>query len=241
MVNDNPMSRLVFLFLALLATGAFAAPAGPAFSGLKAIQSQPYAATAKIVEIRGERGDPQPREWVFLLKDSSARGGVREVTVVDGKIVSERTPLRGMSDVADLAPLDISVLSFDADGVFRTAHNEANKSQLGFTWMDYTLRTDAGSNSPVWTVKLYDHMGASVGTVRISAKGGTVVSSLQADPDARARAGATPVSKEGGLVGGVSKAAGRAAKSTTDSTLRFLGTLQETFVGERTIGPKEEE
>ncbi|MFZ4776427.1 MAG: hypothetical protein ACOYM3_13730 [Terrimicrobiaceae bacterium] len=241
MVNDEPMLRLVFLSLVILAAGAVAAPAGPAFSGLKAIQSQPYAATGKVVEIRGERGDPQPKEWIYLLKDTAARGGVREVTVVDGKIVSERTPLRGMADVADLTPLDTSLLTFDADGVFRTAHNEANKSELGFTWVDYTLRTDAESKAPVWTVKLYDHMGASVGTVRISAKGGTVVASLQADPDARARAAATPVSKDGGLVGGVSKAAGRAAKSTSDSTLRFLGTLQETFVGERTIGPKDDE
>lgn len=235
------MLRLVFFSLVLFVAGAVASPAGPAFSGLKAIQAQPYAATGKVVEIRGERGDPQPKEWIFLLKDSSARGGVREVTVADGKIVSERTPLRGMADVTDLAPLDTSVLSFDADGVFQTAHNEAKKSELGFTWVDYTLRMDAGTNAPVWNVKLYDHMGASVGTMRISAKGGTVVSSLQTDPDARARAKATPVTKDGGLIGGVGKAAGRAAQSTKDSTLHFIGTLQETFVGERTIGPKEEE
>jgi len=235
------MLRSAFCFLLVLATGAVAAPAGPAFSGLKAIQSQPYAASAKVVEIRGERGDPQPREWIFLLADPTARGGVREVTVADGKITSERTPLRGMADIAGLAPLDTGILSTDADEVFRTVHKEAQKNEMGFNWIDYTLRTDPESNAPVWSVKLYDHMGAAVGTVRISAKGGTVVSTLQPDPDARARAEATPAKKPGGLVGDVSRAAGRAAKSTQDSTLHFIGTLQETFVGERTIGPKDEE
>ena len=224
-----------------MAAGVAAAGAGPVLSGLKAIESQSYAATAKVVEIRGERGDPQPREWVYLLSDSSARGGVREVVVVDGKIISERTPLRGMADVAGYAPLDTKALAVDADAVFRIVHKEATKTELGFDWIDYTLRTDRDSNAPVWTVKLYDRMGAPVGTTRISAKGGTVVSELQPDPDARARAQATPVSKGGGILGSVGKAAGRAAKSTSDTTLHFLGTLQEEFVGERTIGPKEKE
>ncbi|MFA7345146.1 MAG: hypothetical protein WC003_12655 [Terrimicrobiaceae bacterium] len=227
--------------LFVLAAEAVAAPAGPVLSGLDAIASQPYAASAKVVEIRGERGNPQPKEWVFLLGDSTARGGVREVTVADGKITSERTPLRGVADVAGLAPLDTRALAVDADEVFRIAHKEAIKSELGFDWADYTLRTDPDSHVPVWTVKLYDHMGAPVGTARISAKGGTVVAPLQPDPGAKARAEATPTSKGGGLLGNFGKAASRAAKSTKDSTLHFLGTLQEEFVGERTIGPKDEE
>lgn len=241
MVNDAGMLRHVFCLTLVMAAGLAAAPAGPVLSGLKAIESQPYAATAKVVEIHGERGDPQPKEWVYLLSDSSARGGVREIAVADGKITSERTPLRGMSEVAGMAPIDTRALSVDAEEVFRIAHKEAEKNELGFDWIDYTLRTDADSNAPVWIVKLSDNMGAPVGTVRISAKGGTVVSPLQPDPDAKARAVATPVSKDGGILGSVGKAASRAAKSTSDSTLHFIGTLQEEIVGERTIGPKEKE
>ena len=241
MLDDAGMPRCAFFILLLLAARVVAAPAGPVLSGLKAMESQPYAATAKVVEIRGERGDPQPKEWVFLFSDPTARGGVREATVADGKITSERTPLRGMADVAGMAPLDTGVLDTDADAVFRIVQKEATKSQFGFDWIDYTLRTDAESNEPVWTVKLYDHMGAPVGTVRVSAKGGTVVNSLQPDPDAKARAEATPVSKEGGLVGNISKTAGRAAKSATDTTLHLIGTVQEQIVGERTIGPKDDQ
>ena len=235
------MPRCVFLILLLLAAGVVAAPAGPVLSGLKSMESQPYAATAKVVEIRGERGDPQPKEWVFLFSDTAARGGVREVTVADGKITSERTPLRGMADISGLAPLDTQAIATDADAVFRVVQKEATKNQLGFDWIDYTLRTDAESHAPVWTVKLYDHMGAPVGTVRVSAKSGTVVGSLQPDPDARARAEATPVSKKGGLVGKISQTAERAAKDARDKTLHLIGTVQEQIVGERTIGPKDDQ
>ena len=236
-----PMLRLLPVLTLLLAAKVVASPTGPVQAGLQAIESQPYAASAKVVEIRGERGDPQPKEWIFLLSDSTARGGVREITVTDGKITGERTPLRGMSDIAGLPPIDTHMLTADADAVFRIAHKEAIKSELGFDWIDYTLRTDADNKAPVWTVKLSDHMGAPVGTVRISAKGGTVVSSLQPDPDAKARAEATPASKDGGILENVGKAAGHAAKNTKNSTLHFLGTLQEEFVGERTIGPKDGE
>lgn len=240
-VDDVLMPRCSFIILILLAARVVAAPAGPVRSGLKAMESQPYATLSKVVEVRGERGDPQPKEWIFLLSDSTARGGVREVTVADGKITSERTPLRGMADVAGLAPIDTLLLTVDADAVFRIVQKEATKSQLGFDWLDYTLRADAEGNDPLWTVKLYDHMGAPVGTVRISSKGGTVVGSLQPDPDARVRAEATPVSKDGGLVGNIGRTAGRAAKSAKDTTLHLIGTVQEQIVGERTIGPKDDQ
>jgi len=241
MVNDAAMPRCALFILLLLAARVVAAPAGPVLSGLKVIESQPYAASSKVVEIRGERGEPQPKEWIFLLSDSTARGGVREVTLADGSITSERTPLRGMADIAGLAPLDTQMLTVDADAVFRIVQKEATKSQLGFDWLDYTLHTDPEGNAPVWVVKLYDHMGAPVGTVRVSAKGGAVLGSLQPDPDARARAEATPVSKDGGMVGNISRTAGRAAKSAKDTTLHLIGTVQEQIVGERTIGPKDDQ
>lgn len=217
-----------------------AAPAGPAFSGLRAISEQPYGATARAVEIRGERGAPQPDEWIFLLSDSKARGGVREVTMSGGRITAERTPLRGMADVAGMVPIETKDLSTDADEVFRIVHREAVKSQLGFHWLDYTLRNDPQSQAPVWTVKLFDNMGAQVGTIGISAAGGTVVRPLQASSVERARPDAT-ASGLSGIAGDVSTAAGRAAKNTEQSTLRFIGSLQEVFTGERTIGPKEDE
>jgi hypothetical protein len=193
-----------------------------------------------VVEIRGERGEPQPREWTFLLSDPKARGGVREVTVAEGRITSERTPLRGLAVMTGLVPLDTKILAFDSDKVFRTVQAEAAKSEIGFHWIDYTLLTDPQSNAPVWNVKLYDYMGASVGTIRISASGGSVVSPLRPSPVA----GAEPAPSEselGGIVGNVTKTVRRVVTSTKDSTLHFIGTVQEELVGERTIGPKEKD
>lgn len=234
-----------FLALSLLLSAApcaWAAPSGPSFSNLKLIESQPYGSKSQVVEIRGERGAPAPREWVYLLNDQSARGGVREVVVSDGKITSERTPLRGMTEVGDLKPLDPAVLNTDADAVFKKIQAESEKNEIAFHWIDYTLRIGGEKSAPIWSVRLYDNMGAVVGICSISAVNGAVLAGLKPDPEAKARAEATPPKDPaGGVLGGVGKAAERAAKSTKDSTLHFIGTLQETFVGERTIGPKEDE
>jgi len=243
MVDDHgTMKHATMLFLLLGATGLYAGPAGPAFAGLRTIQSQPYAGTSKVVEIRGERGDPQPAEWTLLLRDTSARGGVRELTVVNGRITAERTPLRAPAEVAALVPMESEKLKVDADAVFRTAQREAERSRIGFNWIDYTLRNDPATNAPVWTAGLYDHMGAPLATMKISATGGEVVQPLQAGANSRTLSEATtPGRPVGGLVGDVGTAAETAVKRTKNSALRFVGSLQEAFVGERTIGPKEEE
>jgi hypothetical protein len=165
---------------------------------------------------------------------------VREVAVAEGKITSERTPLRGTADVTTLTPLDTKSLAFDSDKVFQTVQEEAAKKEIGFHWIDYILRTDPQTGTPVWHVKLYDYMGAPTATIRISATRGAIISPLQKSPEVHAEP--TPKEKAmGGILGNVSKAAGRAAKSTKESTLRLIGNIQEELVGERTIGPKEEE
>jgi len=228
------MLRMVLVLLIPLSL--VAADGDSSFSWLRAMEGRPYADTAKIVEVRGDRADPFPREWIVLLNDSSARGGVREITIAGGKIASERTPLRGQSETIGLLPMERGKLSFGADGVFRLVQQEAVRSKVGFHWLDYVLRGDPGSKVPVWQVRLYDHMGASIGSMAVSAQDGTIVRALQVESVARPESPGTSVGK---LVDGVGGSVGNVARKTKDSTLRFIGTLEKEFLGERTIGPKE--
>lgn len=236
------MSRLISVLSLFVPLSLVAADGGAAFSWLRAMESQPYAGTSKVVEVRGERADPFPKEWIVLLNDSSARGGVREITIANGKITSERTPLRGQADTAGLLPMERDKLSFGADGVFRLVQREAERGRVGFHWLDYMLRADPESKAAVWHVKLHDYMGAPVGNIRISAQDGTIVRALQIDPAPGAHTPAKSVGTHvGNFVDDVGNSAKRTAKKSKDSTLRFIGTLQEEFLGERTIGPKEED
>jgi hypothetical protein len=73
----------------------------------------------------------------------------------------------------------------------------------------------------------------------IAAEGGAIVQSLQM-PDG------SPVKKNqgkkvGGLLGKIADFTESTARKVGDTTLRTVGTVQEFLVGERTIGPKDEE
>jgi hypothetical protein len=80
------MIRLAIFSLLISAASVFAGNAGSALTAMQTISVHPVAQSAAFVELRGERGDPVPAEWIVLLADPSARGGVRELTVANGQI-----------------------------------------------------------------------------------------------------------------------------------------------------------
>jgi len=232
------MIRGILLILLVCTSSALAGNAGSAILALRAVADQPYAANATIVELKGERADPMPAEWQILLADPSARGGVREVSVANGAIISERTPLKGFQNVSEMLAIQASEVSVDSSSLFQSVQQNANDERVAFHWLDYTLRTDAATHEPVWTIWLYDEMGTVVGTMSIAAQGGAIVQAIQM-PDG------SPVKKSqgkkvGGLFGKIGDFTESTARKVGDTTLRTVGTVQEFLVGERTIGPKDD-
>lgn len=233
------MIRGILLAFLVSASSVFAGSAGSAILALRTVADQPYAANATIVELKGDRADPMPSEWQILLADPSARGGVREVSVVNGAVTSERTPLRGFQNVSEMPAIQPSDVSVDAASVFESAQNHANAARVGFHWLDYALRTDASTREPVWTVRLYDELGAMVGTMGIAAQGGAIVQALETPAGSPVKK--SQGKKVGGLIGKIADFTESTARKVGDTTLRTVGTVQEFLVGERTIGPKDDE
>ncbi len=233
------MIRGILLILLVCTSSAFAGNAGSAILALRAVADQPYAANARIVELKGERADPMPAEWQILLADPSARGGVREVSVANGAITSERTPLKGFENVSEMPAIQTSEVSVDSSSLFQSVQQHANDARVAFHWLDYTLRTDAAAHEPVWTVRLYDELGSIVGTMGIAAQGGAIVQAIQMPDGSPVKK--TEGKKVGGLFGKISDFTESTARKVGDTTLRTVGTVQEFLVGERTIGPKDNE
>lgn len=133
---------------------------------------------AGLVEVKGEHGAPQPEEWIVLCNDTTAQGGVRELTVTGHHIVSERTPLNGFGGEGDLPSLNIANAVIDSGAVFAAANREAIAHHLGFDSINYVLRTDALSGEPLWIVHLNNASGALVGTIQFSGKSGAIIKPL---------------------------------------------------------------
>lgn len=237
--------RKTFVLLCFVATASFAlADGGPAHMAINAAQkvARPPAA---LVELTGERGEPRPQEWKLIYSDPNARGGIREIMASGDVVVSERTPLRGYTGIGTTQPIALNRLKLDSDGAFEIANRQAANRRIGFNWVDYTLRTNNVTGGPMWILRLYDHMGAQVGVIQISAEDGSVITPLS--PSGAPRSDEADAAREeteveqriGGVVGTVGNVVEGTAHKVKDATLRAVGTVQEVLTGERTVGPQD--
>jgi len=160
-----------------LAASAWAA-GGTAYVAVKAAQRSTDS-SADLIEVVGDRGEPQPQEWKVVLRDPGARGGVREVVASGDVVVSQRTPLRGYSDFSAQPAIALIRLNLDSDRAFEIANKEAIAKKVGFSWVDYTLRANADGGSPIWVLRLHNGMGSQVGVIQISAENGSVLAPLE--------------------------------------------------------------
>ncbi len=162
----------VVLFLAV--GSALGQESGTAYDALRTVGTQMHrAAVDHVISVTGDGGTPQPATWKILLEDQSARGGVREVEVTNGRITSERTPIRTVVGSTEGATIKTSRLNLDSSGAFAVASHTAGKSGAQFQTVSYTLRTDE-RGEPVWIVTLHAHGGQPVGTIFVGANRGSV-------------------------------------------------------------------
>ena len=103
---------------------------------------------------------------------------------------SERTPVAA-SHLGIDSTIDLTKLNLDSDGAFRAAEKEASRNQVGFDNVNYRLSLDAASGQPVWTVEMFDYEQRPVGTVRIAAGNGTLLSAGNWVPEGRDARGPT--------------------------------------------------
>lgn len=163
-----------FILLLLFASPALAQERPTAYQALRAVGTDLNRdAVNHIISVTGTNGDPQPETWKVLLDDPKARGGVRELEVSNGKIISERTPLRAAVEGSLGATIDTEKLNLDSSGAFTLAQQTAEKSHVTFATANYTLRVDERGN-PIWKIALFRQGGDPAGAIFIGANHGTI-------------------------------------------------------------------
>ena len=172
------------LFSILFFATVLAAPAQEtAYNALRIVgRSQGKDALNRVLELRGRAGSPQPAVWKITLDEPRAHGGVREIEVQRGKIISERTPAAGRTAGS---PMNFSQLNLDSDGAFTVANQEAQKAGAPFDHVDYLLRSGTGGGAPVWQIELSDSKLGRAGSIDIAADTGTVLRQEITKPGAR--------------------------------------------------------
>jgi len=140
--------------LLLLVTPVLAQEHATAYDALRVVGTQLNRDFVDhVISIAGVEGDPQPETWKIMLDDPRVRGGIREVEVANGRVVSERTPVRSVTGSTEGATIDTARLNLDSSGAFAVASHTAERSNTAFATVSYTLRTDEGGE-PIWIVTL---------------------------------------------------------------------------------------
>ena len=166
---------LLLLLLACAATPVWARDQQTtAYHALRTVARQlDRAALNRVISVSGLNGDPQPTAWTILLADRSVPGGIREVQVANGRIVSNGAPRGGVVGSAQSAMFAANRLNLDSSGAFSVASYTANTSHVNFDSASYTLRTNE-RDVPFWIVTLQDDSGRSLGRIHINATKGNI-------------------------------------------------------------------
>ncbi|HEY3602474.1 MAG TPA: hypothetical protein VGK72_11000 [Chthoniobacterales bacterium] len=162
-----------FLALLLLAAPALAQERATAYEAMRSVGQQNRDYVNHVISVAGTNGNPQPASWTILIDDPKARGGVREFEVGEGRILSERTPLRSSVQSSLGQAIDTAKLNLDSSGAYTLAQQTASHSHVAFDSADYALRSDDRGN-PIWKVALVRQNGEPAGTIFIGANHGTV-------------------------------------------------------------------
>lgn len=168
--------KLASLLSLLLFMHAVAHGRDTAYKALRTLGNQRgQSILNRVIEVKGATGTPQPSAWKVVLDDPSARGGVREFEIENGRVASERAPVKTYSGSSEGAVMNFQKLNLDSQGAFTVAEKEASKARVGFDSVDYLLRTDDSSRTPVWILRLLDSNRNAIGTLRIAADDGRVL------------------------------------------------------------------
>lgn len=124
-----------------------------------------------VLELRARGGAPHPAVWKVIIDEPRARGGVRELEVQRGRIIGERTP--NARTVG--SPMNFNQLNLDSEGAFTIADQEAQKTGVVFSRVDYLLKSGTNGGAPVWELELFDGQSGRLGLVSIAADSGTVL------------------------------------------------------------------
>ena len=110
----------------LLATTALAQENPSAYEALRVVGTQlNREMMSRVISVTGVDGAPQPRTWKILVGDRRANGGVREITVEDNRIASQRIPNRSVVGSTEGATINTARLNLDSTGAYSVASHTA--------------------------------------------------------------------------------------------------------------------
>ena len=123
----------------------------------------------KIVEMRGLRGQSQPREWTVVVNDERSQLRLRTVRVSVEKSINEGESSKFYPNNLPTGFASSDKIKIDSTKAFQVLIKEARAAKIGFDYVDYKLRSLEFGDEPIWVLSAMNGKGILLGQVVMSA------------------------------------------------------------------------
>jgi len=142
-----------------------------------AMMAVPPKYAGGILEITGQGGDPNPKEWILQAWNTEDPGTVHKLTVRDDQLVSDSLSLNIFEAERKEINIPLPAVKLDSGSAYRIARSYASANGKTLGRVNYMLTVHAKRTPPVWTLDCFDAKGAHIGKLEILATSGSVTAS----------------------------------------------------------------
>ena len=123
----------------------------------------------KVVEMRGIRGQSQPREWTIVVNDERSQFRLRTVRIDAEKSINEGESSKFYPENLPIGFASSKKIKIDSTKAFEILIKEARAARIGFDYVNYKLRSLEFGDEPVWVLSAMSAKGVLLGQVIMSA------------------------------------------------------------------------
>lgn len=169
------MNRLFLLPVLVLSTLASSLAQNPN-SALGALAGLPANYRNGVVWLSADNADPHPDQWYVTARNAARDGLLMNLTIEDGRIVSERPAISPRAFLRQITPMNLRSLRVNSSDLWRDALQFADRRGQRLGTLSLQLQQHGRDATPVWSVWAYDRRGGYIGYFSVLATTGVVTS-----------------------------------------------------------------
>ncbi len=169
------MNRLLLL-LSLVVSAVAPALAQNPDSALGALASLPANYRNGVVWLSADNADPHPDQWYVTARNAARDGLLMNLTIEDGRIVSERPAISPRAFLRQITPINLRSLRVNSTDLWRDALAFAERRGQRLGSLSLQLQQQGRDATPVWSVWSYDRRGNYIGYFSALATTGSITS-----------------------------------------------------------------
>jgi hypothetical protein len=167
------MKKILVVFLLLPFAGLMAFDERGAIANLRAL---PVEYRQGVMKLSADDADPNPDLWYLTVRSNAPEGGMHELTMASGQVISDKPSLGIRQIFSNASPIDIERVEVDSTEIFNIAQGHAAAAGKVIGSVSFALKQAGSATVPLWSVWCYAPDGSYQGEMEFLASDGSLIS-----------------------------------------------------------------